>query len=227
MNETQKKYLLFSLLGLGILVVGFFVNQMFQSKGTGFSNKTQTNETSDEKNTFGSSNFEFPNAPAPDEEEDQVERLWPKATAPVDPNLKEKVRKEWQDFASKHPNNLYIPTQYKNSRTEAEEKQIQENMEVYTFMDSKFAIDQATSKYASPNSAVPKFRSEKDVNPNDMKKYFDYKANEIQSRMEILQYTIENSKLSSQDLQTANTDLEGLKKELKNIKEARSQVPNT
>ena len=61
----------------------------------------------------------------------------------------------------------------------------------------------------------------------EMTQYFDYKIQEIESRIELLEYTMEKSRLSSIDESTAKNDIALLKKELASLKDVKAQVPNS
>ncbi|WCL49931.1 hypothetical protein [Leptospira sp. GIMC2001] len=197
------------------------------------SDQTAQNDSKDSPWSFtsssGGSDFSnFPEAPRPeDQEKSMVEKLWPHALEAKDPKLKEKVRKEWQDFARKYPNNVYIPNEYKGTLNEAEEKQILDNLDSFTAVESKFASMIAASKYAAPGSEPPASPSEKDANPKEMATYFDYKVKEMESRIELLEYTLENSRLSSVEESIASKDIASYKKELASLREAKSQVPSS
>jgi hypothetical protein len=185
-------------------------------------------ESNQSSSGFSSGFMNFPEAPKPDEDVlvSQAEKLWPHAFEPKDPNRKERVRKEWQDFAKVYPKNLYIPNEIRGTLTPAEEKSVIETLDAYTSIDAKFASINSASKYANPGTEPPA-PNQKDVSPKEMTQYFDYKIQEIESRIELLEYTMEKSRLSSIDESTAKNDIALLKKELASLKDVKAQVPNS
>jgi hypothetical protein len=190
-----------------------------------------TEESEEAKNSrsgFDSGFMNFPEAPKPDEDVlvSQAEKLWPHALEPRDPHRRERVRKEWQDFAKVYPKNIYIPNEIRGTLTAAEEKSAIETLDAYTSIDAKFASMNAASKYANPGTEPPA-PNQKDVSAKEMTQYFDYKIQEIESRIELLEYTMEKARLSSIDESTAKNDIASLKKELANLKDVKAQVPNS
>lgn len=176
----------------------------------------------------GSDFSNFPEAPRPEEDvRAEVERLWAHALEPKDPKRKERVQKEWQDFAQKYPKNIYIPNEIRGPLTEAEEKEIIETLDSFTSMEAKFASYIASNKYATPGTEAPDRISEKDADPKEMSKYFEYKVRELESRIELLEYTMEKARLSSVDEAIAKKDIDELKKQLVNLKEMQAQVPRS
>lgn len=183
---------------------------------------------SSDRSSDGSDFTNFPEAPRPEEDvRAEVEKLWAHALEPKDPKRKERVRKEWQDFAQKHPTNIYIPNEIRGPLTEAEEKDIIETLDSFTSMEAKFASYIASNKYAEPGTEAPERISEKDADPKEMAKYFEYKVRELESRIELLEYTMEKARLSSVDEANAKKDIDELKKQLVNLKEMQAQVPRS
>lgn len=168
----------------------------------------------------------FPDAPLPESDE-EVARLWPHVLEPKDPNLKEKVRKEWEDFAKRYPDNIYIPREILGKElSKEEEKEILETLDSFTSIDSKFAAYTSASKWAAPGTEPPPGPiSEKDANPQEMARYFNYKIREIESRIQLLEYTMEKARLSSIEENIAKSDIQKLKQELANLKEVQAQIP--
>lgn len=182
------------------------------------------------KSSSGASSFysNFPDAPKQDEDEKEVARLWLHALEPQDPKLQEKVRKEWQDFAKRYPENIYIPHEIRGgSLTEAEENDILETLDDFTSIDAQFASFASANKYATPGSEVPVLMDEKNANPKEMAKYFDYKIRELESRIQLIEYTMEKSRMSATEDSIAKEDIGNWKKEIANLKEMQEQVPKS
>ncbi len=210
-----------------LLAVLFFTNRN-ETTESGSNVSSNGSDSYNNGSSFSSDFVNFPEAPKPNDDDmvAQAEKLWSHALEPKDPNQRERVRKEWQEFAKVYPNNLYIPNEILGSITPAEEKMIIETLDSFTSVDSKFASIASASRYAAPGSEPPTLK-EKDVNPKEMSQYFDYKIREMESRIELLEYTMEKSRLSSTEEATAKKDVALLKKELANQKEVKQQVPNS
>ncbi|PJZ46082.1 hypothetical protein [Leptospira brenneri] len=169
---------------------------------------------------------EFSDAPNPEELElAQAEVLWPFALEKK-PNRKEEIKEEWRDFAAKYPKNFYIPREIKTGMTEAEEKEHLEMLDSFTAMDASFSASIAREKWSEkPSSEEP--------NPSDrpsaktQRAYFDFKINELESRIQMVEYWIENKHPSGDVKLSAEKDLKLWKTELTALKEVRSQVPNS
>ncbi|MCB1193379.1 MAG: hypothetical protein H7A23_11940 [Leptospiraceae bacterium] len=181
----------------------------------------------------------YPDAPNPfDENEellDEVERLWPdalnsvtlwpQALYPEKNKQKEKVREEWIDFSNKYPENIYVPSEYKEPITEEKAAEIRQELDNYTEMETKFASFNASSKYAEPGSEPPKSPKEEEVSPEVQRSYFQYKTKELESRIQLVEYMMEKSYLNADQKETALKDLQSWKKELNQIIEISKQVP--
>lgn len=225
----DKKKILYLLGGVIILILAFLIFQGEDKEQDSVAGTDSKSESWD-KQTFTSGSYSnFPDAPTPmSDEEKEVSRLWPHALDKQDPKLKEKVRKEWQDFSRKYPENIYIPHEIRGvSLTESEERDIIETLDSFTSVDSQFASFAAANKYASPGSEAPSGMNEKDANPKEMAAYFDYKIRELESRIQLIEYTMENSRLSSITEEIAKSDINTWKKEIANLKEVQSQIPRS
>ncbi|TGN17713.1 hypothetical protein EHS15_16190 [Leptospira idonii] len=168
---------------------------------------------------------EFADAPAPEEDElSQAEKLWPFALE-RQPNRKEKIKEEWRDFAAKYPKNFYIPKEIRPAMTEAEEKEAKENMETFTALEANFASSISKNKWSEPNGNPPSEPSR--PAPAEQKIYFDYKIHELESRIQMIEYWMENNQTAAADKLNAERDLKVWKKELSTLQEVRSQVPKS
>ncbi|ABZ93725.1 Hypothetical protein LBF_1201 [Leptospira biflexa serovar Patoc strain 'Patoc 1 (Ames)'] len=169
---------------------------------------------------------EFADAPNPEELElAQAEVLWPFALEKK-PNRKEEVKEEWRDFAAKYPNNFYIPREIRAPMTEKQEKEQLEMLDSFTAMDATFSANQSKEKWSDKPSAEEPSTAER-PSPNTQKAYFDFKINELESRIQMVEYWLENKKPDSDVKGSAEKDLQIWKKELATLREVRSQVPNT
>ncbi|XDD43813.1 hypothetical protein AB3N58_05545 [Leptospira sp. WS60.C2] len=169
---------------------------------------------------------EFADAPNPEELElAQAEVLWPFALEKK-PNRKEEIKEEWRDFAAKYPNNFYIPREIRAPMTEAQEKEQLEMLDSFTAMDASFSASLSKEKWSDKPSAEEPNASER-PSPKTQKAYFDFKINELESRIQMVEYWLENKKPDGDVRGSAEKDLQIWRKELANLKEVRSQVPNS
>lgn len=169
---------------------------------------------------------EFADAPNPEELElAQAEVLWPFALEKK-PNRKEEIKEEWRDFAAKYPNNFYIPREIRAPMTEKQEKEQLEMLDSFTAMDATFSANQSKEKWSDKPSAEEPSTAER-PSSNTQKAYFDFKINELESRIQMVEYWLENKKPDSDVKGSAEKDLQIWKKELATLREVRSQVPNS
>ncbi|PJZ56408.1 hypothetical protein [Leptospira barantonii] len=173
----------------------------------------------------------FPDAPHPFNEdpelEDQAKKLWPEAFKPrKTPEEKEQIRKEWTDFVARYPKNLYIPSEFRPALSESEEKEARDRLDAVTDMESRNAISRSLGKYAEPGNE-PKAPTESSVNPKEQRAYISYKIDELESRIQLIEYTIQQGKLNPDQVGTANQDLLVWKKELTDLRQVQSQIPGS
>ncbi|MBW0433222.1 hypothetical protein [Leptospira yasudae] len=173
----------------------------------------------------------FPDAPHPFNEdpelEGQAKKLWPEAFKPrKTPEEKEQIRKEWTDFIARYPKNVYIPSEFRPALSEAEEKEARDRLDTVTNMESRNAIVRSLGKYAEPGNE-PKAPSESSVNPKEQLAYINYKIEELESRIQLIEYTIQQGKLNPEQIGTANQDLIVWKKELSTLRQVQSQIPGS
>ncbi|MBM9499271.1 hypothetical protein JWG44_03285 [Leptospira sp. 201903071] len=173
----------------------------------------------------------FPDAPHPFNEdpelEGQAKRLWPEAFRPKKtPEEKEQIRKEWTDFVARYPKNIYIPSEFKPALSEAEEKEARDRLDSIGSVEAMNAVSRSLSKYAEPGKE-PKAPSEASVNPKEQLAYVNYKIEELESRIQLIEYTIQQGKLDPSQVGTANQDLALWKKELADLKQVQSLIPRS
>ncbi|EKP06137.1 MULTISPECIES: hypothetical protein [Leptospira] len=173
----------------------------------------------------------YPDAPHPFNEdpdlEVQAKKLWPEAFHPKKtPEEKEQIRKEWTDFIARYPKNLYIPSEFRPPLTEVEEKKARERLDTFTDIETKNAIIYSLAKYAEPGKTPEEPSSRPNVDPKEQHAYFQYRIEELESRIQLIEYTIQEGRLESDQVETAYQDLEDWKKELSELKQVQSQIPD-
>ncbi len=164
-------------------------------------------------------------APKPDMDPEEVLKLWPDLQNPpkYDPD---EVERQWIDFARKYPNNFYIPTKYLNL-TEEQLQERQKQLEIFTDLEARIASLKAKYKNVDTSVEGPDTPKEPTVSPEDQRQYFKYKIHELQSRIELVEYWLENQKdgLDPQQIEIANQDLSQWKKELEEYKNLLKNIP--
>ncbi|WP_082281495.1 hypothetical protein [Leptospira kirschneri] len=173
----------------------------------------------------------YPDAPHPFNEdpdlEVQAKKLWPEAFHPKKtPEEKEQIRKEWTDFIARYPKNLYIPSEFRPPLTEVEEKKARERLDTFTDIETKNAIIYSLAKYAEPGKTTEEPSPRPNVDPKEQHAYFQYRIEELESRIQLIEYTIQEGRLESDQVETAYQDLEDWKRELSELKQVQSQIPD-
>ncbi|EMJ37364.1 hypothetical protein LEP1GSC079_2887 [Leptospira interrogans str. FPW1039] len=173
----------------------------------------------------------YPDAPHPFNEdpdlEVQAKKLWPEAFRPKKtPEEKEQIRKEWADFIARYPKNLYIPSEFRPPLTETEEKKARERLDTFTDIETKNAIIYSLAKYAEPGKAPEEPSSQPNVDPKEQRTYFQYRIEELESRIQLIEYTIQEGRLDPDQAETAYQDLGDWKKELSELKQVQNQIPD-
>lgn len=220
---------------IGIISVCSFFLVLFGITIWKFSSSKTKQTTVVSNSDFGSSEKhanslfddpEFADAPNPEEMElAQVEVLWPFALEKK-PNRKEEIKEEWRDFAAKYPNNFYIPREIRAPMTEKQEKDQLEMLDSFTAMDASFSANVSKEKWSDkPSTEEPNVNERPSA--KTQKAYFDFKINELESRIQMVEYWLENKKPTSDVKSSAEKDLQIWKKELATLREVRNQVPNS
>ncbi|TGL59246.1 hypothetical protein [Leptospira sarikeiensis] len=178
---------------------------------------------------YGLETIEFPDAPHPFEEDPDLEghakKLWPSAfQRKKSPEEKEKIREEWVEFALKYPRNIYIPREFRAPTTSQDEKKLLEQLDKFTSADTKFALAKNSGKYSQPGT-VPNRPNEPSVNPEEQKAYFSYKISELESRIQLVQYAIQQGRMDASQIPQANSDISSWQKELQQLRQVSESVP--
>ncbi|KPA32214.1 Uncharacterized protein AMR50_3164 [Leptospira interrogans] len=142
------------------------------------------------------------------------------------PEEKEQIRKEWADFIARYPKNLYIPSEFRPPLTETEEKKARERLDTFTDIETKNAIIYSLAKYAEPGKAPEEPSSQPNVDPKEQRTYFQYRIEELESRIQLIEYTIQEGRLDPDQAETAYQDLGDWKKELSELKQVQNQIPD-
>ncbi|WP_367897621.1 hypothetical protein AB3N61_11450 [Leptospira sp. WS58.C1] len=213
--------------GAFILILCFLFIIWPEKKAPSPSLGEEASEAVDRK--YGSDTLEFPDAPHPFEEDPDLEgsakRLWPAAfREKKSEEEREKIREEWIDFAARFPRNIYIPKEFRPPLTSEDEKKARELLDKITSAESKFALSRNASKYDHPGS-VPTRPTDPNVTPEEQRAYFSYKISELESRIQLVQYAIQQGRMDTSQIPQANSDLAAWQKELTQLIQASESVP--
>lgn len=225
----NKKFLIIGGIALTVIALAFLFFPSTGKKKT--AHKDSKSDVSE--NSTGTSGFSnFSDAPAPANEdsalEAETEKLWPHlAKQDTSAKRKEKVREEWNAFAAKYPKNFYIPAELKAPMTEAEAADKRKEIDIVSKMDSKLAVSEINSRKSEPGSAVPKAPGKSDVTPEEQRIYIGFKTKELESRIQLIEYSIESSGINGDQLTTARKDISAWQKELTGLQEVEKKIPNS
>lgn len=172
-------------------------------------------------------------APPPGDDLEKLEqyrRLWPDIDdAPAD---REAVRQSWQDFAARYPDNIYVPNEYRGELSESERKARRETLDAVGAVESGLASARALARKSSapgPGGAPgegPDAPVESPVTPQEQRLFFDYKIRELESRIQIVEYTIEQNRLDADQLPEARRDLATWRAKIAEFEQVRATIPN-
>jgi len=218
MNNKKKLIIGISLLILIVLGIMIYLLLKPEKKEEISQDKPKIPTLREEKDFYA-------DAPKPNLDPEEVFKLWPDLQNPHKVN-KEEIEKQWMDFAQRYPNNFYIPTKYLNL-TEEQLKERQKQLETFTFLESKYAsLKVKLNKNAQIGKDGPE-EIEEEINPEEQRIYFNYKIQELQSRIELVEYWLENQgeSIDPQQKQIASQDLMEWKKELEEYKKLLKEIP--
>ncbi|TGK18137.1 hypothetical protein EHO61_11880 [Leptospira fluminis] len=224
-----KKYSLWILLGFLAFVLLLFI--LWPEKSRKIKSVSQETETVLERRRNLTSGIEFPEAPHPFQEdpelEGQAKRLWPHAFGPKKTDSdREKIREEWAEFALKYPKNIYIPAEFRPPLTEEQEKKARERLDLVTAAESQFAIGRNAGRFAEPGATPPQ-STEPQVTPQQQRAYLEYKIQELESRIQLVEYTIQQGQMDPAQVSEANQDIAQWKSDLQQLTQTLNIVPSS
>ncbi len=226
----NKKFLIIGGIALALIALAFLFLPSAGKKKT--ANKNTTSETNETVSSTSGGFSNFSDAPAPANEDSaldaEAEKLWPHlAKQDTSAKRKEKVREEWNAFATKYPKNFYIPAELKAPMTEAEAAEKRKEIDIVAKMDSKLAVMEINARKSEPGSAVPKAPGKADVTPEEQRIYIGFKTKELESRIQLIEYSIESSGINGDQLTIARKDISSWKKELTDLQDVEKKIPNS
>ncbi|MCB1139752.1 MAG: hypothetical protein KDK23_13390 [Leptospiraceae bacterium] len=169
------------------------------------------------------SGLEWPDAPAPEISAEEIRRLWPDLYLPR-PD-REEVARQWKDFAAKHPENFYIPNRFREPLTEQQEKDRRETLDLVSSVESRLATNKAKARSAEPGQDGPDAPEESPVTPEEQRAYFQYRIQELESRIQLIDYFITNGEPDEQQKKLAAEEIKTWQKELDEYKEVMESIP--
>lgn len=168
-------------------------------------------------------------APAPADDLEKMEEyrnLWPDIDdAPAD---REAVRAQWKEFAARYPQNIYIPNEYLSELNENEIKERRELLDTIGTVESGLASARIAARKDNAPAAGkegPDAPAEPAVTPAQQRKFFDYKIQELESRIQLVQFTIEKGRLDADQLPDAQKELVEWQQKIDEFKQVRATIP--
>ena len=158
------------------------------------------------------------------EEMEQVRNLWPDVFERK-PD-REEVRRQWAEFAQEHPDNIYIPSQFLPELSDEQKAERRAVLDAVGEMSTEVALQRARArKNADTSQDGPDAPPEPTVDPETQKKYFNYRIQELQSRIELIEYALAKGELDPDQVPEAQKELEEWKAQKKELEEVLAQVP--
>ena len=167
---------------------------------------------------------DYKDAPPPTgdvEQMEQIRNLWPDAFEKKT-DKKEAVIKEWKELAAKYPKNFYIPDEFKPALSDEEKAEKIKRMNTFLAVESQSAALRAKLKYA-PTGATPPAATE-GVTAEQQKVYFEYRINELESRIQLLEFAMDRQGLDKDQVASAAEDMEKWRVELKELKKVQASI---
>jgi len=206
----NKKYLIIGALIVMAILIGAIVFFVLQGE--------QRDERDDIGRVEPDTRDFYPGAPDPASDleiRDQIKRLWPDVfEKKPDP---EKVKREWAALAKRHPNNFYLPPEFRPAMTKEQRRAHRKRLEAYTHVAAAIAAKRSKSKYDKPGTKAPEI--DLGVSPEDQRVYFKYRIHELESRMQLLEFAFERKGLDPDQTSRAKREMQEWKKELNDLKE--------
>lgn len=115
-----------------------------------------------------------------------------------------------------------VPTSFDGNRR----KKARKRLDTFTDIETKNAIIYSLAKYAEPGKAPEEPSSQPNVDPKEQRTYFQYRIEELESRIQLIEYTIQEGRLDPDQAETAYQDLGDWKKELLELKQVQNQIPD-
>ena len=202
------------LIGIGALIaVGLVVAIFFVMRGEKEQKHTDIVSTVD--------NWVDPSTIKDREELEQVQKLWPDVFR-KDPRDPEKVKQEWRDFAARYPVNFYLPPAFRKPTTEEEKKAHRKRLDIYTDVAVRFARIGTKAKYAEPGKPIPS--TDEGFTFEEQQTYFNYRIQELESRIQLLDYATEKNGLDADQITRAKKERAEWQKELDDMKKKLSEI---
>ena len=226
----MNKKTLYIVIGIAVAIALVF---LFLPTGTKKKISSATKKDNSEPVVSTSSEYSsFPEAPAPSAEEaaleNEAEKLWPHLAKKVDVEKKrEEVKKEWNEFTAKFPKNFYIPQELKVPQTESEKLDARKELDIVSKLDSKLAVDMINSSKSAVSGTNPTIPTKPEVTPEEQRTFISFKQKELQSRIELIEYSIEAKAINGDQLPIARKDILAWKKQLTELDTVQSQIPRT
>jgi hypothetical protein len=222
------------LLGVAVaLVVGVLLYAAFSAKSSGQRKDAGTVKNLDQGPAQGDSFFSVPDdwqyqeAPNPDTTLEaflKSRELWPDiGEKKSSEEHRERIRREWREFAARYPHNLFIPPEFKNS-TQAQKEAVRRDNELAADQAARQAAFAAQAKYRQPGEA-PTESVGAPPNAAEQRAWLDYKIRETRSLIEVIDYFLDKGEPDSAQKASAQAELNRLKKKLSEYEKVYAEIP--
>lgn len=163
----------------------------------------------------------------------EVDRLWPhiRKGEPTEAD-RAKVRVQWVNFSIQHPDNIYIPNEFKPPITASQAKAVRQQLDDTTALVAKQAAQKHLDRFAQNQGTNPVEVTEQQardsgVTPDQQRNFFNYKIKELESRIQLVEFYLNSDDLDTNKKAAAKKELIVWKKELEELVRIRAQVPNS
>ena len=151
----------------------------------------------------------YPDAPNPDNDPKQWTKnraLWPDLRIELDKDdIAAQVKEEWESFAAKFPENVYLPNEFKKKQSPAQQKQWREKIDIIADVEIEFARIRALLKKVEPGEQPPDLAPAQ-IDVEKQQVYLAYQLEEITSRIQLLQFYLDSGNTDKD--QTLETEQE-------------------
>ncbi len=172
-------------------------------------------------------------APAADQETlDRYRNLWPDIDGPK-PDRAE-VERQWREFAAVYPENVYIPSQFLPELSEEQKQERLETLSAVGAVESQLASSRATARKEAANISDenppknlegPDAPSEPTVSPEQQRMFFAYKIRELESRIQIVEYTLQKGRLDAEQTAGAKEEIAAWKNKIAEYEKVAATIP--
>lgn len=165
--------------------------------------------------------------------ESEVDRLWPhvRKGEPTE-EQRAKVRAEWATLSAQHPDNIYLPNEFRPALSADASKAVRQQLDDTTALVARQAAQKHADRFAPPSAGNPPEVTEQQarasgVTPEQQRNYFDYQIKELESRIQLAELYLASDDPGATKKTEAKKEWATWKKELEALIRTRAQVPSS